>query len=356
MASHRSRGSGSSSSRTHSVIYRPPNFISRGISNIAAGLNTHKLWIDFILFGFASTVLLVDTANRLAQMPFYLTGVAREAEKLTVPLIQSIQFTRGKNHMPGVLKVEIQSEQRMQIYGASVKIDARFSGLRYLMYHWKALSFIAFSSAFWITSMLFAGATWIYLASGGLANEAEGLSDATSTKKEDEGDDETVKREQQPGMRGVYYTGGMAPYAQYDSYIKPEPIVEGELPTSGLMRIPEYRGESQSPQTVKQEEISEDEGGVDVKKEEILDDEEKAKKESEEEIVDDAKKEEAKILESTIIAPLSPVSGYKVGATTQSQLEGHQSPGEEISKTVQRRKSRPLSPDSGEEDDEYDHL
>lgn len=73
---------------------------------------------------------LVDTANRLAQMPFYLTGVAREAEKLTVPLIQSIQFTRGKNHMPGVLKVEIQSEQRMQIYGASVKIDARFSGLR----------------------------------------------------------------------------------------------------------------------------------------------------------------------------------------------------------------------------------
>lgn len=268
---------------------------------------------------------------------------------------------------------------------------------RYLMYHWKALSFIAFSSAFWITSMLFAGATWIYLASGGLANEAEGLSDATSTKKEDEGDDETVKREQQPGMRGVYYTGGMAPYAQYDSYIKPEPIVEGELPTSGLMRIPEYRGESQSPQTVKQEEISEDEGGVDVKKEEILDDEEsnkgeeeeekeeepsesdhdtstatpeknthrteegetsdeEAKKESEEEIVDDAKKEEAKILESTIIAPLSPVSGHKVGATTQSQLEGHQSPGEEISKTVQRRKSRPLSPDSGEEDDEYDHL
>lgn len=37
MASHRSRGSGSSSSRTHSVIYRPPNFISRGIVSCIAG-------------------------------------------------------------------------------------------------------------------------------------------------------------------------------------------------------------------------------------------------------------------------------------------------------------------------------
>ncbi|KAI5277389.1 hypothetical protein KEM54_005047, partial [Ascosphaera aggregata] len=59
------------------------------------------------------------------------------------------------------------------------------------MYHWKILSFVIFSSAFWITSMLFAGATWICLASGGILRDVEGLStDDTSIKREEHDDDD----------------------------------------------------------------------------------------------------------------------------------------------------------------------
>lgn len=76
---------------------------------------------------------MVDTASRFARMPFYVSNWRREAEVLRTPMMERIEFAKGKKNIPSSLKLEIQSDVRMQIYTAVVRFDARFTGLRYVI-------------------------------------------------------------------------------------------------------------------------------------------------------------------------------------------------------------------------------
>ena len=73
---------------------------------------------------------MVDTASKLTFMPFYLTGWRREAETLEVHMMEQIEFPRGWRNLPETLRLEIQSDERMQIYDAKVEFKATFTGLR----------------------------------------------------------------------------------------------------------------------------------------------------------------------------------------------------------------------------------
>lgn len=75
---------------------------------------------------------LVDTASRFVRMPFYMFNWRREAETLRIPMMERIEFPRGKRNIPSSLRLELQSHVRMQIYTAVVRFDARFTGLRYV--------------------------------------------------------------------------------------------------------------------------------------------------------------------------------------------------------------------------------
>jgi hypothetical protein len=75
---------------------------------------------------------LVDTANRFWRLPFYVFGWKREAQTLRVTMMEGVEFTKGKKNVPAALRLEIQSLERMQIYSATVRCDARFKGLRYV--------------------------------------------------------------------------------------------------------------------------------------------------------------------------------------------------------------------------------
>lgn len=66
-------------------------------------------------------------------MPLYVLGWQREAEGLRINMMERVEFERKKRAMPRMLKLEIQSEERMQVYNAVVRFDARFSGLRYVI-------------------------------------------------------------------------------------------------------------------------------------------------------------------------------------------------------------------------------
>lgn len=74
---------------------------------------------------------LVDTASKLSFMPFYVLGWQRESEKLQVPMMERIQFPRGRRNTPDSLRLELHSQQQMQIYKAKVAFRARFTGMRY---------------------------------------------------------------------------------------------------------------------------------------------------------------------------------------------------------------------------------
>lgn len=73
---------------------------------------------------------LVDLARRLVRLPLYVVGWCREAETLEVPMMEKVEFARGGRNLPQSLRVEIQSDGKMQIYSARVEFRARFTGLR----------------------------------------------------------------------------------------------------------------------------------------------------------------------------------------------------------------------------------
>lgn len=73
---------------------------------------------------------MVDTAKRVSKMPLYLLGWQREAEGLKVNMMDRVEFGRKKGAMPKTLRLEIESEEKIQVYSAVVKFDAKFNGLR----------------------------------------------------------------------------------------------------------------------------------------------------------------------------------------------------------------------------------
>ena len=78
------------------------------------------------------TSQIVDIANKFSRIPFYVIGWWREAENLEISMIEGIEFARGWKNMPGILRLGIQSQERMQVYTAHVRFDAKFTGLRYV--------------------------------------------------------------------------------------------------------------------------------------------------------------------------------------------------------------------------------
>ncbi|KAJ6170401.1 hypothetical protein N7485_007747, partial [Penicillium canescens] len=106
---------------------------------------------------------LVDVARRTARLPFYVVGWRRESEVLEVGMMEDLEFARGAQNLPQSLRLEIQSDLKMQVYLAKVEFRARLAGLRWLMYRWKITSFVVFTSLFWFVSVGSASLTWLAL-------------------------------------------------------------------------------------------------------------------------------------------------------------------------------------------------
>jgi seipin len=75
---------------------------------------------------------LVDISSKVSFMPLYVLGWKREAERLAVPMMERVEFSRGTHNVPDTLRLEIQREEKMQFYSAKVKFTASFTGLRYV--------------------------------------------------------------------------------------------------------------------------------------------------------------------------------------------------------------------------------
>ncbi|KAE8328705.1 putative adipose-regulatory protein-domain-containing protein [Aspergillus sergii] len=132
---------------------------------------------------------LVDTASKLSLMPFYVFGWSREAEKLVIPMMERVEFSRGWRNLPESLRLEIHSKKEMQIYKATVEFRARFTGLRWMMYNWKITSFFIFTSLFWSICMTSASISWVIIASLSSTGARE------PEVKEEAGDEMPIKEE-----------------------------------------------------------------------------------------------------------------------------------------------------------------
>lgn len=107
------------------------------------------------------TSRLVSLSERLLALPLYILGLKHESEILHIPMAESATFPRGRKNIPGFAMLELQAGQEVQVYAAKITFKAKFGGLRWLMYNHRILSFVVFTSAFWIAEVLFTAVGWL---------------------------------------------------------------------------------------------------------------------------------------------------------------------------------------------------
>lgn len=73
---------------------------------------------------------ILDTANTLSGLPWYLIGWKRESDVLEVKMFEGVEFAKGWRNVPQEVKVVVEADMKMQFYEMGVKIVARFKGLR----------------------------------------------------------------------------------------------------------------------------------------------------------------------------------------------------------------------------------
>lgn len=132
---------------------------------------------------------LVDAAQRLAGLPWYILGWRREAETLEIIMAEGLSFPRGRRNVPESILLEMRHGEEninIQVYEATVKIRARFSGLRWLMYNHRIFSFFVFTTSFWGAEMMFAVMSWLLLSS-----RSKPVQDSSKVDSKIEGSDNT---------------------------------------------------------------------------------------------------------------------------------------------------------------------
>lgn len=75
---------------------------------------------------------IIDTANTISALPWSILGWRIEKEVLEVSMFEGLVFPKGWRNLPQSVKVVIEADEKMQFYETSIKIVAKFSGLRYL--------------------------------------------------------------------------------------------------------------------------------------------------------------------------------------------------------------------------------
>ncbi|KAL9575894.1 MAG: hypothetical protein Q9212_007589, partial [Teloschistes hypoglaucus] len=138
---------------------------------------------------------IVDAASTLTGLPWYVLGWKSESEVLQVPMFEGVEFPRGGGgaNVPRSLELVVESgDEKMQFYEVGVRIIARFGGLRWIMYHHRIVSFLLFTSVFWLSSMVSALFAWFVLST--YLPTPEPTTTAV-TKKEEEGGPPAIKTE-----------------------------------------------------------------------------------------------------------------------------------------------------------------
>ncbi|EEH39704.2 TTL domain-containing protein [Paracoccidioides lutzii Pb01] len=204
----------------------------------------------FAILTYASP--MVDTVRRVSKIPLYVLGWQREAEGLKVSMMEQAEFGKKKQAMPKVLRLEIQSVERMQIYNVAVRFDARFSGLRWIIYNWRILSFLIFSSTFWVVAMICTSSVWLALASQKEATsikrpKLEEEEEAEEAKKDGGSSDVAVKEDESEEEGGNYPGLGLEHDGQQSSeveMIKKEEDIEESSKIQPFVREAEVHNEA----------------------------------------------------------------------------------------------------------------
>ncbi|MCJ1253250.1 hypothetical protein MMC24_001061 [Lignoscripta atroalba] len=96
---------------------------------------------------------IIDTASTLSGLPWYVMGWKKESEVLEVSMFEGVKFSKGWRNVPDRVIVVVEADEKMQFYDVVVKIVARFGGLRYILYNYRVLSYLFFTTTFFTVSL-----------------------------------------------------------------------------------------------------------------------------------------------------------------------------------------------------------
>lgn len=131
---------------------------------------------------------------RFTELHWYLLGWRQEAETIDVRAFESVEFVKGWRNVPATLRLEVQSRERLQLYGAKAVFRAKLRGLRWVMWNYRVASFFVFVGGFWATEMVFAGLVWgviaLIFASDAQEVKAEKVHEVAEHLKEEKEEDD----------------------------------------------------------------------------------------------------------------------------------------------------------------------
>ena len=108
-----------------------------------------------------------NLVTKLVKMPLHVVGIRDvDATELVVSMFEGVEFKRGRDNVPTVAELEIQSAKGTQVhvYSASLVFDVRFHGLRWLVAKHRVLSFLVFTTLFYGVSISTLAVGWALIA------------------------------------------------------------------------------------------------------------------------------------------------------------------------------------------------
>ncbi|KAF1812906.1 hypothetical protein P152DRAFT_435193 [Eremomyces bilateralis CBS 781.70] len=131
-----------------------------------------------------------ELLHKALRLPFLVTGMRHESEKITVPMASGVKFAKGVLNVPRAARVAVESDggAELQIYEVRLKVEARYEGLRWVMYRWRVGSFVVGTGLFWGVEMGMFLVVWVglmsYFAGEGDGGEMKGRGLGRNGKKE----------------------------------------------------------------------------------------------------------------------------------------------------------------------------
>lgn len=135
-----------------------PDMVSSWLSNITVDNMLHHSRRPAIL-PYSSPV--VSLSHTFLHLPWHLMNLKDlDRSHLIVPMFDMLVFPRGSRNIPSHARLELQSDTTLQVYDAKLVFRAKFQGLRYLVYNYRIVTFVIFTTLFYVVSVTSMALSW----------------------------------------------------------------------------------------------------------------------------------------------------------------------------------------------------
>ncbi|OQV07015.1 hypothetical protein CLAIMM_11508 [Cladophialophora immunda] len=135
-------------------------------TNLQAG----NFMLDLSLLGSKSVPDAVSS-HTVLHLPWHLLNLRDlDRSRLVVPMFEMLVFPRGARNVPTHARLELQASSVLQVYDVKLAFRAKFQGMRYWIYNYRATAFVLFTALFYgvsVTSMALGWAVISHMLSGG---------------------------------------------------------------------------------------------------------------------------------------------------------------------------------------------